>query len=143
MLAAGPARRQYHLPRKGVPPRWTRGTYSGYSPPTVMAQFSDDVLWHQPGANQFSGDHHGIGGVGALLGGMMDASAGSFELVVAGPAMVNGEAVAVPVRFTGNRADATMDMAGIDLLTVRDGKIVEVRLFSEDGHGEDLFWGLK
>ena len=51
--------------------------------PTVMAQFSDDVLWHQPGTNQFSGDHHGIGGVGALLGGMMEASAGSFQLAVA------------------------------------------------------------
>ena len=31
--------------------------------PTVMAQFADDVLWHQPGDNQFSGDHHGVGGV--------------------------------------------------------------------------------
>lgn len=111
--------------------------------PTVMAQFNDNVLWHQPGANQFSGDHLGAGGVGALLGGMMEASAGSFQLVVAGPAMVNGEVVAIPVRFTGSRADATMDMAGIDLLTVRDGKIVEVRLFSEDGHAEDLFWGRK
>jgi len=111
--------------------------------PTVMAQFSDDVLWHQPGANQFSGDHHGIDGVGALLGGMMEASAGTFQLAVAGPAMVNGDVVAVPVRFTGNRADATMDMAGIDLLTVRDGKIVEVHLFSEDGPAEDLFWGPK
>jgi len=111
--------------------------------PTVMAQFSDDVLWHQPGANQFSGDHHGIGGVGALLGGMMEASAGSFQLAVAGSPMVNGDLVAVPVRFTGSRTDATMDMAGIDLLTVRDGKIVDVRLFSENAPAEDLFWGAK
>ena len=109
--------------------------------PTVMAQFDDSVVWHQPGANQFSGDHVGVGGVGALLGGMMEASQGSFQLVVTGPAMVNGELVAVPVRFTGTRADASMDMAGVDLLTVRDGKIVEVHLFSEDGPGEDAFWG--
>ncbi|POH61343.1 MULTISPECIES: nuclear transport factor 2 family protein [Cryobacterium] len=110
--------------------------------PTVMAQFSDDVLWHQPGAHQFSGDHHGVAGVGALLSGMMEASAGSFQLAVAGPPMVNGDVVAVPVRFSGNSAEATMDMAGIDLLTVRGGKIVEVRLFSEDGPAEDAFWGL-
>ena len=101
------------------------------------------MLWHQPGANQFSGEHHAVDGVGALLGGMMEVSAGSFQLAVAGPAMVNGDLVAVPVRFTGNRADAGMDMAGVDLLTVCDGKIVDVRLFSEDGHAEDLFWGLK
>jgi ketosteroid isomerase-like protein len=109
--------------------------------PTVMAQFSDTVVWHQPGANKFSGDHAGVDGVGALLGGMMEASEGTFQLAVTGPAMVNGELVAVPVRFTGTRAAASMDMAGVDLLTVRDGKIAEVHLFSEDGAAEDTFWG--
>lgn len=116
--------------------------------PTVMAKFSDDVVWHQPGAHRFFGDHKGVpaigallGGMGALLGGMMEASAGSFQLTVTGPAMVNGELVAVPVRFAGHRADAAMDMAGVDLLTVRDGKIVEVHLFSADGPSEDAFWG--
>ncbi|GAA4086161.1 hypothetical protein GCM10023066_20010 [Nocardioides kongjuensis] len=58
-----------------------------------------------------------------------------------GPAMVNGELVAVPVRFTGRRDGASMDMTGVDLLTVRDGKIVEVHLFSENGVAEDQFWG--
>ncbi|WP_182377496.1 nuclear transport factor 2 family protein [Nocardioides sp. WS12] len=109
--------------------------------PTVMAQFDEAVVWHQPGANRFSGDHAGIGGVGALLGGMMETSQGTFQLSVAGPAMVNGEFVAVPVRFSGRRDDVSMDMAGVDLLTVRDGKIVEVHLFSEDGAAEDDFWG--
>lgn len=109
--------------------------------PTVMAQFDENVVWHQPGANQFSGDHAGIGGVGALLGGMMETSQGTFQLAVTGPAMANGELVAVPVRFTGQREDVSMDMAGVDLLTVRDGRIVEVHLFSEDGAAEDDFWG--
>ncbi|MFY9714966.1 MAG: nuclear transport factor 2 family protein [Microbacterium sp.] len=109
--------------------------------PTAMDLLSADVVWHQPGANRFSGDHAGLDGVGALLGGMMKASEGSFQLSVAGPAMENGELVAVPVRFTGTRAAASMDMGGIDLLTVRDGKIVEVHLFSEDGPAEDVFWG--
>ncbi|MDI6024097.1 nuclear transport factor 2 family protein [Leucobacter sp. UT-8R-CII-1-4] len=109
--------------------------------PTAMAQLSPEVVWYQPGANQFSGDHVGVEGVGALLGGMMEASEGSFQLAVTGPAMVNGELVAVPVRFTGARSGASMDMAGVDLLTVRDGKIVAVHLFSEDGAAEDAFWG--
>ncbi|MCI2957036.1 nuclear transport factor 2 family protein [Agromyces atrinae] len=109
--------------------------------PAAMALLADDVVWHQPGANRFSGDHTGVAGVGALLGGMMEASEGSFGLAVTGPAMSNGEFVALPVRFTGQRSDAAMDMAGIDLLTVRDGKIAEVHLFSEDGPAEDIFWG--
>lgn len=109
--------------------------------PTAMAQLGQQVVWHQPGANRFSGEHVGVEGVGALLGGMMEASNGSFQLAVTGPAMVNGELVAVPVRFSGTNADASMDMAGVDLLTVRDGKIVAVHLFSEDGAAEDAFWG--
>ncbi|MFY9714010.1 MAG: nuclear transport factor 2 family protein [Microbacterium sp.] len=109
--------------------------------PAVMAQFSEDVVWHQPGDNQFSGDHEGLGGVGALLGGMMEASQGSFALTVTGPAMANGDMVVVPIRFSGSRADASMDMSGVDLLTVREGKIVAVHLFSEDAASEDAFWG--
>ena len=114
---------------------------AGGDVPAAMGLLSADVVWHQPGANRFSGDHVGLDGVGALLGGMMEVSEGSFQLSVAGPAMENGELVAVPVRFTGARAAASMDMTGIDLLTVRDGKIVEVHLFSEDGPAEDVFWG--
>lgn len=109
--------------------------------PTALAQLSPTVTWHQPGANQFSGDHLGVEGVSALLGGMMKASQGSFALEVTGPSMVNGELVAVPVRFSGRRDGASMDMAGVDLLTVRDGRIVDVHLFSEDGAAEDDFWG--
>lgn len=109
--------------------------------PSAMSLLSPDVVWHQPGANQFSGDHAGVDGVGALLGGMMGASEGSFQLAVTGNAMVNGELVAVPVRFTGARSGVSMDMAGIDLLTVREGKIIEMHLFSDDGAAEDAFWG--
>ncbi|WP_199862374.1 nuclear transport factor 2 family protein [Plantibacter sp. CFBP 8804] len=58
-----------------------------------------------------------------------------------GPAMVDGELVAVPVRFIGTRSGASMDMAGVDLLAVRDGRIAAVDLFSEGGPAEDAFWG--
>lgn len=109
--------------------------------PAALAQFGEGVVWHQPGANRFSGDHVGIGGVGALLGGMMEVSEGSFQLAVTGAVMVNGDLVAVPVRFTGHRDGVSMDMTGVDLLTVRGQKIVEVHLFSEDGAAEDQLWG--
>lgn len=109
--------------------------------PAAMALLSPDVVWHQPGSNRFSGDHLGIDGVGSLLGGMMEASQGTFQLAVNGRAMVNGEFVAVPVKFSGTRTDVSMDMSGLDLLTIRDGRIVEVHLFSADGPAEDEFWG--
>lgn len=109
--------------------------------PAAMALLSPDVVWHQPGANRFSGDHRGLEGVGALLGQMMEVSGGTFQLTVTGPAMVNGNFVAVPVRFSGQRESVAMDMTGIDLLTIADGAIAAVHLFSEDGPAEDRFWG--
>jgi ketosteroid isomerase-like protein len=109
--------------------------------PAAMGMLSPQVVWHQPGANRFSGDHVGVDAIGALMGGMMEVSEGTFQLSVTAPAMVNGDLVAVPTRFAGTRAGASMDMGGIDLLTVHDGKIVEVHLFSEDGAAEDAFWG--
>jgi len=109
--------------------------------PGAMALFSPDVVWHQPGSNRFSGVHRGPAQIGAMLGAMMEVSQGTFELAVTGSPMPNGDLVAVPVRFTGTRDGASMDMAGVDLLTVRDGSIVEVALFSQDGSAEDAFWG--
>ena len=102
-----------------------------------------EIIWDQPGGNRFSGRHMGIDGVGALLQNMMEVSQGTFRLAVAGPAMVNGELVAVPVRFSGERDGVRMDMSGIDLLTVHDGLITAVQLFSEDGRAEDEFWGVE
>ena len=108
---------------------------------TAMGLLSPSVAWHQPGDNQFSGVHTGIEAVGAVIGGMMQVSRGTFALTVSGAMMTNGESVAVPVRFTGERDGAVMDMAGVDLLTIRDGKIAEVHLYSEDPPAEDAFWG--
>lgn len=99
------------------------------------------VKWHQPGQNRFSGTHTGPDAVFALIGEMMTVSQGSFALTPTGPLMANGELVAAPVQFTGDRGEARLDQAGTDLLTVRDGKIVAVYLFSSDGPAEDVFWG--
>lgn len=107
----------------------------------AMALFSPSVVWRQPGANKFSGEHHGPEAIAALLGGMMEASEGTFRLAIAGPVMENGELAAVPVRFSGTNRNGSMDMTGVDLLTLRNGLIHEVHLFSEYGAEEDAFWG--
>jgi ketosteroid isomerase-like protein len=51
--------------------------------------------------------------------------------------MVNGFLVAIPVRSTGTHAGAHVDMAGADVLTVRDDRIAEEHLFSGDGNARD------
>jgi ketosteroid isomerase-like protein len=108
---------------------------------TVAALFADDVVWHQPGANQFSGVHRGADAVGAMIGGMMTVSEGTFTLRRNAGLMVNGDIVAAPVRWTGKRTGAEMDGAGVDVMRVVGGKVAEVWLFTADPVEEDAFWG--
>ncbi|GGM71598.1 ketosteroid isomerase [Lentzea pudingi] len=108
---------------------------------TVAAQFAEDVVWHQPGDNRFSGAHRGGDAVGAMIGGMMSVSEGTFSLKRDAPLMVNGELVAASVRWTAKRSGAEMDGTGVDLMRVVDGEVTEVWLFTADPAEEDAFWG--
>lgn len=108
---------------------------------TVAGFFADDIVWHQPGGNRFSGAQSGAGAVNAMIGGMMEVSEGTFELALTAPPMLNGDLVAASIHFTAKRAGADLGQDGIDLLKVADGKIVEVWLFSADQPAEDAFWG--
>jgi ketosteroid isomerase-like protein len=109
---------------------------------TVSATFADDIVWHQPGANRFSGVHHGSAAVGEMIGGMMTVSEGTFTLKRNAPLMVNDDIVAVPVRWTAKRSGAEMDGVGVDLMRVAGGKVAEVWLFTADPAEEDAFWGV-
>ena len=108
---------------------------------TVAGMFAGDIVWHQPGANQFSGTRRGGEAVGEMLGGMMTVSQGTFEISLTGPLMANGSLVAAPIHFSGMRNGATVDQDGVDLLRVEDDRIAEVWLFSSDPVEEDAFWG--
>jgi uncharacterized protein len=110
--------------------------------PTLLARVvSPEVVWHQPGNNRFSGTHRGLPALGAMLGGMMQASKGTFSITRADHFMENGDWVAVCLEFQGQRDGARLAQSGVDLLRIDAGKIVEVRLFSSDQHEEDAFWG--
>ena len=107
----------------------------------LASRISPDVIWHQPGKNRFSGTHRGLPAVGAMLGQMMEVSGGTFAITRAGPFMENGNWVAIVLEFQGQREGARMSQAGVDVLRIEGGKIVEVRLLSSDQEEEDAFWG--
>ncbi|MBB4717719.1 ketosteroid isomerase-like protein [Streptomyces luteogriseus] len=101
----------------------------------------EQIVWHQPGAHQFSGNHEGQGAVFQMLGSMMEASQGTFAIDTIHSLMGNGDLVAATIHFTGRRGDTSMAMDGVDLLRIRNGKITEMWLFSGDQNAEDAFWG--
>ncbi|WP_026969179.1 nuclear transport factor 2 family protein [Algoriphagus terrigena] len=108
--------------------------------PTAFSHFSPDARWHQPGSHQFAGTKTGLEAIGKMLGDMMGATQGSLVINPTGALMANGNLVSFPVRFTGKNGDKTIDMNGVDLFEVVDGKIIQVWLFSEDQGAEDVFW---
>jgi len=108
---------------------------------TLGALISADVIWQQPGNNQFSGTHQGMAKVGPMLGKMMEVSKGTFAITRADHFMANGDWVAISIEFAGERDGLKLKQTGVDLVRVEGGKIVEVRLFSSDQAQEDAFWG--
>ena len=102
---------------------------------------SPHVVWHQPGDNQFSGVKNGIAEFGAMFGGMMAASGGTFAITHAHRFLANGDLVAIEIEFAAQRDGIKLDQPGIDLLRIADRKIVEVWLFSSNPEQEDAFWG--
>jgi len=109
--------------------------------PPAFSHFSPDAKWHQPGNHQYAGTKNGLAAIGKMLGDMMGATQGSLVVRPTGALMENGNLVSMPVHFSGKIGDRTVDMNGVDLFEVVNGKIVQVWLFSEDQVAEDLFWG--
>ena len=108
---------------------------------TLGSLISPEVIWHQPGNNQFSGTHRGMAVVGPMLGKMMEVSEGTFAITRADHFMANGDWVAITIEFAGQANGLKLEQPGVDLIRIEGGKIVEVRLFSSDPAQEDAFWG--
>ena len=108
---------------------------------TLGSLLSPQVIWHQPGNNQFSGTKNGIAEFGAMMGAMMTKSGGTFAITHAHRYLANDNLVAIEIEFSGQREGAQVNQPGIDLLRIADGKIVEVWLFSSNPEQEDAFWG--
>ena len=108
---------------------------------TLGSLIAADVVWHQPGNNQFSGTHRGMAQVGPMLGRMMEVSNGTFAITRAEHYMANGDWVAITLEFAGEAKGVKLNQPGVDLIRIDGGKVVEVRLFSSDPSQEDAFWG--
>lgn len=108
---------------------------------TLGCIISPDVVWHQPGNNQFSGTHRGMAAVGPMLGKMMEVSKGTFTITRADHYMANGDCVAITLEFAGEANGIKLKQPGVDFIRIEGGKIIEVWLFSSDQNQEDVFWG--
>ncbi|MBL1410054.1 nuclear transport factor 2 family protein [Sphingobacterium faecale] len=107
----------------------------------VLSYFTPETKWSQPGDNKFSGLKNGPDEIFQMIGGMMSDTSGTMAVRINGSLMESGSLVAVPVWFTGNKETKNIDMGGIDLFELKDGKIVHIWTFSDDQDDENEFWG--
>lgn len=100
----------------------------------------DNLIWHQPGNGALSGIYKGKDAVFALFGKFMQISQGSFKIEQVHSIMSNGDLVTATLHFSAQKSGFGISMNGVDLMKIRNGKIIEVFLFSEDQKAEDEFW---
>lgn len=106
----------------------------------VFETMADDIKWHQPGNNPLSGVTVGKQALGEHLGKFAEKSNGTFK-VITNWVSSNDCFVAANVTFVAEHSNEDkLDMNGIDLFKIENGKIQEVWLFSSEQAIEDKFW---
>jgi ketosteroid isomerase-like protein len=98
----------------------------------VRALLAEDVAWHEPGEEDYSGDYRGRAEVIALLGKLLAVTQGTFELTP--EAFLTTEAhAAVLVRWSAERDGTRAEGQEIAVYRFREGAIAEV-WFHPDGY---------
>ena len=107
----------------------------------AFSNFTPETKWYQPGDNKFSGLINNLGEIFQMLESIMNDTSGNMVVKPAGPMLQSGDLISVPVWFTAKKETKVMDLGGMDLFQVKDGKIVHVWTFSDDQSLDDDFFG--
>lgn len=91
---------------------------------------AEDVVWHEPGRFDYSGDHAGREAVLMLLRGLSEATGGSFTLH-AGDVLTTREYAATTVEWSAEREGKRAEGAEIAVYRLRRGQIAEAWFFPE------------
>lgn len=107
----------------------------------ALSSFTPETKWCQPGDNQFAGLKNNLDEIIKMYQGIMNHTSGNMQVRPNGPMLESGDLVSVPVWFIAKKENKTMDLGGMDLFQVKEGKIVHVWTFSDDQSIDDQFFG--
>ena len=106
---------------------------------TLTDLFSEDVVWHLPGRNLISGVHKGRDAVFAVFAKTMELTGGTFKIDLH-DIVANDEHTVSLSRASASRQGKQLDLRGVDIYHIRNGKVTEMWSFSEDQRQDDEFW---
>jgi uncharacterized protein len=102
--------------------------------------FSPDIVWHQGGRNQISGDYRGVDAVIGLFGKLFQLTDGTFRVELH-DMLTSDEHVVVLARTTGQRAGKTIQHGEYShVCHFRDDKLTEAWIVNVDPYEIDEFF---
>jgi ketosteroid isomerase-like protein len=107
---------------------------------TLNELFADDIVWHSAGRSQLSGEFKGKQEVFGLFAKLAELTAGSFKQDIH-DLLGNDEHVVALVDSTAHRDGKTLSQRGVHVFHIRDGKVTEFWLMSDDQYAADEFFG--
>jgi uncharacterized protein len=102
--------------------------------------FAEDLLWHEPGQNQLSGDYRGRDAVYGLFGKLIEVTEGSLRVDLDAAFADDEHAVALVV-VTAGRGGQSVQVNAAQVFQMRDGKVVEFWSLPADPNAFDEIIG--
>ncbi|HVV94161.1 MAG TPA: nuclear transport factor 2 family protein [Hyphomicrobiales bacterium] len=102
--------------------------------------FAEDAVWHVPGRSAIAGSHRGLAAIRRdFFERLVRLSGGSFRADVMD--ITAGEHFVVAIQHaTASFAGRSLDITACQMMSLSNGKIVEVRSHYSDQYGLDSFW---
>ena len=106
---------------------------------TLRELFDQDAVWYVPGRNQLSGDHRGVDAILGFFAKTMELSGGTFRTEVHDVVANDDHAVTI-YTTRGEREGRTLENRNVLVIHIRNGKLVETWLLSQDQYAADEFF---
>jgi ketosteroid isomerase-like protein len=98
--------------------------------------FAEDLVWHDCGRNQLSGDYRGREAVFQYFGKVMEVTEGSLHLDLHSVLADDEHGVAL-MTISASRGGRSFNGNAVDVMHLRDGKVVEVWAIPTDQYTYD------
>ena len=103
----------------------------------VCELLASDVVWHEAGDEDYSGDHHGQEDVTALLQQLVEVTEGSFRLEPV-TFIETAEHVATHVRWSAERSGTRVEGNDLAVYRIAGGRIAAAWFFPDGFDSEAL-----
>jgi hypothetical protein len=104
---------------------------------TQQTFFSDDVVYHVPGANPLAGDYEGLEAVRAL---MLKFREMNVQIVEVHDVLATDDHVVALVRGTASREGRELSLNQANIYNIKGGKVAEAWLLPTDQRAVDEFF---